>query len=209
MALDEQGRIRVAQIAQNFLEKDIGALEAVRALLPLLQLDSTLVSREDRKSILAISRETDDLPVGRVREVWHPDQLAEKDKEIEKYEKLFGETVRSICLRLVRRHQSLSSAVKYVGLPDFHDGHVRVVAHEPDGTLVTVEGYSGGRYLVSFDGVTAVEMSSPEGMGIYAVSESATETAEVRIYEFLNWSGGESEQAYLRVFAKDFKVKQI
>lgn len=211
MAIDDQGRLRVMQIAQNLLGRRIGAVEAVRALVPFLQLDPTLVSREDRKTLLGIESETGDLPVGRIREVWHPDLLLEKDREIEKYEKRHGETIRSICERLVRRHNP--STVKYVGLPDFHDGSVRAVLQEQGGVRVTVEGDTGRRYVVSFDGVIAVEMSSPEDMGIYALSEAPSDVEGVRIYDFINWAGNEAGQpksrAYLRVFATDFTVKPI
>jgi hypothetical protein len=211
MAIDDKGREQVMQIAQNLLGKQIGALDAVRAIVPLLQLDPTLVSREDRKTIIEIARETADLPVGRIREVWHPDILLEKDKEIEKYEGRYGETVRSICERLVRRHRQ--ETVKYVGLPDFHDGNVRSVSQENGAVRVTVEGDTGRRYVVRFDGVMAVEMSSPEDMGIYALSEAPSDVEGVRVYDFINWKGNEPEpsgsKAYLRIFATDFSVQAI
>ena len=77
-------------------------MEASRALLPLLRADPTLAMPEDRKVLHGIDRETNDLPVGRVGEEWHPDRLLERDKEIERYEKLFGAQIRSICERMVQ-----------------------------------------------------------------------------------------------------------
>lgn len=44
---------------------------------------------QDRKALLEIYKETDELAVGRGREEWHPDRSLESDKEIEKYGKLF------------------------------------------------------------------------------------------------------------------------
>jgi hypothetical protein len=101
MAIADESRNRAIQIARNLVERRIGALEATRALLPFLDADPTLGAPEDRQALIGIFRETDDLPVGRIREECHPDVLHEKDKEIERYEKLYGQQVRSICERLL------------------------------------------------------------------------------------------------------------
>ncbi len=82
MAIDDEGRARVMRIVENLLERQIGAIDAVRALKPFLQLDPTLVSRDDRKALMRIASETEELPLGNVREIWHPDLLAEKDQEM-------------------------------------------------------------------------------------------------------------------------------
>ena len=100
--MGDRDRRRALQIARNLLESRINAIEAVRALTPLLRADMTLTMPQDRKVLLEIHRETDELPVGRVREEWHPDRLLEGDKEIERYEKLFGAKVRSICERIAQ-----------------------------------------------------------------------------------------------------------
>jgi hypothetical protein len=57
--------------------------------------------------MLGIESEIEDLPVGRIREVWHPDALLEKDKDIEKCERLYGANVKSICERLVKKWEPL------------------------------------------------------------------------------------------------------
>jgi hypothetical protein len=44
---------------------------------------------EDRKLIIAVESETDDLPVGEVRTLWAADSLAEKDVEIARAEELY------------------------------------------------------------------------------------------------------------------------
>ncbi|HEY2466292.1 MAG TPA: hypothetical protein VGI45_00450 [Terracidiphilus sp.] len=102
MAIDDESRTRAMQIARNLVEGRIGALEAARALLPLLHADPTLMLPEDRAALIGIDSETDDLPVGRIREEWHPDVLLEKDKEIERYEKRYSVQVRSICKRIIQ-----------------------------------------------------------------------------------------------------------
>lgn len=93
---------RAQQIARNFLESRIGALEAARALLPLLNADPKLATAEDKQDLIEIDRETNDLPVGRIREECHPDVLLEKDKQIERYEKLYRDQVRFICERILQ-----------------------------------------------------------------------------------------------------------
>ena len=107
MRAPEERRKLAVEIAQNLLTQQISAIEAVRALVPIIRVDSTLVSREDRKAMLGFEKEIEDLPVGRVREVWHPDALLEKDKEIDKYERLYGAQVKSICERLVKKWEPL------------------------------------------------------------------------------------------------------
>jgi len=100
--MDKRDRRRALTIAKNLLDSRINAIEAARALVPFLRADPTLAMPEDRKVLAGIDSETDDLPVGRVREEWHPDILLERDKEIERYERLYGQQVRSICERIVQ-----------------------------------------------------------------------------------------------------------
>jgi len=102
--MGDRDRRQALQIAKNLLESRINAIEAVRALVPFLRVDPTLAMPEDRKALIGIGSETDDLPVGRVREEWHPDRLQESDKEIERCEKLYGERIRSVCERIVQSH---------------------------------------------------------------------------------------------------------
>lgn len=108
MRAPEERRKLALEIAQNLLSQQISAVEAVRALVPIIRVDSTLVSREDRKAMLGYEKEIEDLPVGRVREVWHPDALLEKDKEIEKHERLYGAEVKAVCERLVKKWAALA-----------------------------------------------------------------------------------------------------
>lgn len=100
--MDQQNRRRALLIAKNLLESRINAIEAARALIPFLRADPTLAMPEDRKVLAGINSETDDLPVGQVREEWHPDLLLERDKEIERYEKIYRDQVRAICQRIVQ-----------------------------------------------------------------------------------------------------------
>ena len=207
--MDEQTRQRATQIARNLLEMRIGPLEATRALVPFLHTDRTVSISGDRNQLLAIYRETDDLPVGRIREEWHPDTLLEKDKEVARYEKLYGDRVRSICERLLRQLE----AIKYIGPRDFHNGFVRSVRRNGDEAAVTVEGDTGKRHIVNFNGVTSIEMSAPQGMELYAVSEARTELAGIQCYDFINLHFDEPSRpksaACLRIPATGFTIGSI
>jgi len=100
----------------------------------------------------------------------------------------------------------------YVGKPDFHDGHVVAVSHAGDAVEVIVEGFSGKRYIVHFEGVSLIESESPEGMMLYALSEEPLQTETQRRYIFINWYVDEpatpESKAYLRVVAKRFIVDE-
>jgi hypothetical protein len=109
---------RGLQTVQAVLDKQMSILEAAHGLLPLLQMNPALASQDDFNLVRAIASETDDLPIGRLRELWHPDSLAEKDREIKRLERLWHEQVLSACERIRRmlllrklvldRHLSLS-----------------------------------------------------------------------------------------------------
>ena len=74
-------------------------LEAVRELCPLAHTDA-ISEEEDRELIIAIESETDDLPIGKVRELWAPDALAEKGKEINRAEELYKTQFLEACKRI-------------------------------------------------------------------------------------------------------------
>jgi len=101
-------------------------------------------------------------------------------------------------------------AIRYVGSPDFHDGYVRAVALSNNQVQVTVEGDTGKKYLVTFEGVAGIELLSPQDMMLYALSETDIDTESLRKYDFINWYVDEPDEpeskAYLRVHATKFTV---
>jgi hypothetical protein len=103
-----------------------------------------------------------------------------------------------------------SKPVRYVGNPDFHDGHIRAISQTEEQVLVTVEGYSGKRYTICFDGVSSMESYSPQDMEVYGLAEADGEVELVHRYEFVNSCFGEAEEekstSYLRIFASKFSV---
>jgi hypothetical protein len=90
------------EISQSVLDGQTGTIEAAHALCSLVHRDPSIASEEDRKLFIAITSETDDLPVGRVRQEWHPDSLPEKDHEIARCEDLWGDRIGAACLRIRR-----------------------------------------------------------------------------------------------------------
>lgn len=102
---------------------------------------------------------------------------------------------------------------RYVGSPDFHDGYVRSVSLSKENVQVTVEGDTGQKYLVMFDGVTEIELSSPQDMMLYALSEVDTDANSIRLYDFINWYVDEPDEpeskSYLRIWATGFRASPL
>jgi hypothetical protein len=68
MTSPDKDRDQIQRIARSVLNKEIGILDAASALLPLFRRLPETVPEEDFKFVVAIESETDDLPLGRVRE---------------------------------------------------------------------------------------------------------------------------------------------
>jgi len=97
--LEERG----LQTVQAVLDGQMSIVEAAHGLLPLLQMKPDLASEEDYDLVRAIVSETDHLPIGRLRELWHSDSLPEKDREIDHLDRLWHEQMLSACQRICRK----------------------------------------------------------------------------------------------------------
>lgn len=98
----QQSEERGLQIVQEVMDGQMSILEAAHRLLGPLQINPALASQDDFDLIRGIDSEVDDLPIGQVRELWHPDSLAEKDHEIKRLESLWREPMLSACERIRR-----------------------------------------------------------------------------------------------------------
>lgn len=96
----ESQALEAVQSALDGESSMLEAAHALRSLLPRMRPD--LVSRDDINLVVAIDSETDHLPIGPVRQLWHPDSLAEKDRDIARYEEHCTEKMRSACERIRR-----------------------------------------------------------------------------------------------------------
>jgi hypothetical protein len=101
MPYDLDNRKRVRQIARSVLDAQLGVLAAARALTALLHRDRGIVSEEDFNLFRGVESETDDLPLGKVREEWRADALIEKDREIARCEALWRDQVLAACTRIL------------------------------------------------------------------------------------------------------------
>jgi hypothetical protein len=102
-------REKVQHIAQGVLDGQTGVIDAARTLVLLLRRSPELASKEDFNLVRAIESETDDLPLGQVRELWDPAALANKDREIARCESLWRDEVRAACGRILQRLQTFRS----------------------------------------------------------------------------------------------------
>ena len=89
-------------MAQAVLDGRTTVLEAVRELVSLAHTDA-IADVEDRRLIIGIESETDDLPVGEVRKLWAPYALKMKDVEIARCEELYRPRFLEACKRIAGR----------------------------------------------------------------------------------------------------------
>jgi len=92
---------KVRSIARAFLAGESEPSEACLLLSPYASWNSELFSDEDKKLLTVVNSETDNLPVGRFRENWHPDFLSVKLEELAKYDAVIKSDVRNLCERLL------------------------------------------------------------------------------------------------------------
>ena len=99
----ESERRTARDIAQAVLDGRTTTLEAVRGLVSLAHTDA-IADVEDRRFIIAIESETDNLPVGTVRNLWAADALKQKDVEIARAEELYKSDFFETCRRIANSH---------------------------------------------------------------------------------------------------------
>jgi hypothetical protein len=95
-------RRRARDVAYAVLDGRTTVLEAVRELVSLAHTDA-IADVEDRRLIIGIESETDDLPVGEARKLWAPDALKTKDVEIARCEELYRRQFLEACKRIAGR----------------------------------------------------------------------------------------------------------
>jgi hypothetical protein len=94
---------RLRQTAEQLLRDEIGVIAASRAM-SCFQGEVAVVWPELGKVLMtftAIDSETDALPIGAVREVWHPSTAALEDQKIADAEERFHSTAHEACLRIL------------------------------------------------------------------------------------------------------------
>jgi hypothetical protein len=102
-----EDRDKVRQVARTFLTGRAGVIETARALVPLLRGAPDMASKDDFNFILGIDSETDDLPLGPVRDLWRSEALLEKDREIARCDGLWRDQLHTACERILLGSQHL------------------------------------------------------------------------------------------------------
>ena len=97
-------RQKVAQIAQGILDGRISIIAGARQISGFCGGHIGLDERDpDLNTFVGIDSETDDLPVGDVRQYWASDALAQKDVEIARCEAMYRELAFEAASHLVAR----------------------------------------------------------------------------------------------------------
>src|SRR4051812_26125209 len=92
-----------------------------------------------------------------------------------------------ICSRNVQSKSEMENAfIAYVGPPELHDGQIIRVESAQDTLTVFVEGDTGRRFALAFDGVIHQNIIAPEGMGLYALCEMRSPPPH-RKFVFAGW----------------------
>ena len=103
-----------------------------------------------------------------------------------------------------------SKFLAYVGDPDFHDGAIRKVSRNRDQLTVEIDGYSGARFSVRFNGVQSVVSNCPENMAVYALAEMEA-PSPLRRFIFANSYEPDDEggDSLLEITAQAFSVEKL
>ena len=98
-------RTEAAHAAHAILAGEVGLIEGVRHLTGIGHaLVRDFWDDPDFSVLGAVDSETDDLPVGQVREHWDPAALAVKDREIADYESTVRDAVLAACRSIRARY---------------------------------------------------------------------------------------------------------
>ena len=101
---------KVAQIARDILDGRIGIIEGAREIRRFCGGHVGFDERDpDLSTFVAIDSETDDLPIGAVRQYWARDARAQKDAEIARCETIYREPAFRAALHLITRFTHLTN----------------------------------------------------------------------------------------------------
>lgn len=96
-------RLEAIRVAESILSEKTGIIEGARILAAISYKLDFIEPNTDFLVFVAISSETDHLPVGKERELWAKSALQQKDDEIKQVEDFHKETVFSACRALIEK----------------------------------------------------------------------------------------------------------
>jgi hypothetical protein len=90
-------------IARECLEGSAGPTETCFLLTPFSFWLPEIFTADEKQLLKAVTSEADTLPIGRVKEEWHPDFLQPKLDELKRYDEAIRDDVRKLCLSLLEK----------------------------------------------------------------------------------------------------------
>ena len=87
--------------AQAFIAGEFGAAETCHFFCPFVYQNQELWSEKEATFIKAVCSETDTLPVGRLKDDWHPDFVGPKLEQLHRFEAAIASDVRKLCEALL------------------------------------------------------------------------------------------------------------
>ncbi len=96
-----KAKIRVA--CRTFLEGEAGAAETCCFLVPFVFQRVLLLPKNQENFLTAVASETDNLPVGKLRDNWHPAFVGPKLEQLRIYEASIQREVELICRSILNQ----------------------------------------------------------------------------------------------------------
>ncbi len=103
--MNESYNQRIVRVANDILFGDVDIVTGCRWLAGVLR-DAGLEHDPDALVIREVDSDSDDMPVGSARELWHLDALAERDARRDAYVARAREGVLEACRNLIRKASS-------------------------------------------------------------------------------------------------------
>ena len=95
-------------IARNFLDGTKSPADACCELFLYTVWLPDRFTEEDKKFINAVNSEVDALPIGKLKELWHPDFIGEKLKALAAYDEQIRSDVKALCERYLAGYKTES-----------------------------------------------------------------------------------------------------
>ena len=94
---------KIEELVQSFLSDTIGVIALSRQLNGYQHIVQSIEPELGKVLLIfvGINSETDALPIGRLREMWHPSTAALEDKKVETAEKLYAKNARGACIQIL------------------------------------------------------------------------------------------------------------
>jgi hypothetical protein len=93
----------IDEVTRASLAGQLAPVETCFILWPLIMQTTQTIAPEDKALVGTVLTETSSLPVGRLKDDWHPDFVGPKLAELYRYETQIREDVKHLCERLQKQ----------------------------------------------------------------------------------------------------------